>query len=117
LTLGDEALRGGFGLVILRGIFAGWLIALMVWLLPGADTSRLQIIIILTYFIALGGFAHVIAGSTDVLYGVDVGSIAWSTYLGGFLAPTLIGNILGWYFTCRVSQLCAGRFRNIGPSL
>lgn len=95
LSLGHEALRGDFGLVVLRGIFAGWLIALMVWLLPAAETTKLQIIIILTYFVALGGFAHIVAGSVDTLYGVSVGSITWSRYLGGFLAPTLVGNIIG----------------------
>ena len=29
--------RGPFGIVLLRGVFAGWLIALMVWLLPVAE--------------------------------------------------------------------------------
>lgn len=95
LTLGQESLRGSFGLVVLRAIFAGWLIALMVWLLPAADATKLQIIIILTYFVALGGFAHIIAGSVDTLYGVSIGAISWPAYLGGFLAPTLIGNIIG----------------------
>ncbi|HLJ81446.1 MAG TPA: formate/nitrite transporter family protein [Ktedonobacterales bacterium] len=95
LNLGLHALRGDFGLVVLRGVFAGWLIALMVWLLPAADAAKLQIIIILTYFIALGGFAHIIAGSVDTLYGVSIGAITWPKYLGGFLAPTLIGNIVG----------------------
>lgn len=95
VSLGLKALRGDFGLVVLRGIFAGWLIALMVWLLPGADANRLQIIVILTYFISLGGFAHIIAGSVDTLYNVSRGVIAWSTYLGGFLLPTLLGNIIG----------------------
>lgn len=95
LTLSQESLRGDFGLVVVRAIFAGWLIALMVWLLPAADATKLQIIIILTYFVALGGFAHIIAGSVDTLYGVSIGSITWSQYLGGFLAPTLIGNIIG----------------------
>ncbi|MGH2517201.1 MAG: formate/nitrite transporter family protein, partial [Ktedonobacterales bacterium] len=71
------------------------LIALMVWLLPAAENTRIHVIIILTYFVALGGFAHIIAGSVDTLYGVSVGSIAWSQYLGGFLIPTLIGNIVG----------------------
>ena len=90
-----DALRGGFGLTILRGIFAGWLIALVVWLLPAAQQHRLHIIIILTYFVGLGGFAHIIAGSVEVFYGVSVGQISWAICIGGFIAPTLIGNIVG----------------------
>lgn len=91
----QHSLRGGFGLTILRGIFAGWLIALMVWLLPASHSSRLHIIIILTYLVSLGGFAHIIAGSVDVLYLVNVGAVSWLTYLVGFMLPTLIGNIIG----------------------
>jgi formate/nitrite transporter FocA (FNT family) len=95
VTLGENALRGGFGLMVLRGIFAGWLIALMVWLLPGAEMGRLWIIIILTYVVALGNFAHIIAGSVEVLYLVSVGAATWATFLGGFMVPTLVGNIIG----------------------
>jgi formate/nitrite transporter FocA (FNT family) len=95
VEIAQRSLRGGLGLTILRGIFAGWLIALMVWLLPAAETTRLHIIIIITYLVALGGFAHIIAGSVDVLYLVNIGAISWFTYLAGFMLPTLIGNIIG----------------------
>lgn len=91
----QHALRGGFGLTILRGIFAGWLIALMVWLLPAAEGTRLHIIILITYVVGLGEFAHIIAGSVDVAYLVNVGAISWLTALVGFVLPTLIGNIIG----------------------
>jgi formate/nitrite transporter FocA (FNT family) len=84
-----------FGTVLLRGIFAGWMIALMVWLMPGAETARVWVIIFVTYVIALGNFAHVIAGSVDKLYLVWAGSISVGEYLGGFLVPSLIGNIIG----------------------
>lgn len=93
--IAHHSLRGGFGLTILRGIFAGWLIALMVWLLPASEGTRLHIIIILTYIVSLGGFAHIIAGSVDVLYLVNTGAVSWLTYLIGFMLPTLIGNIIG----------------------
>jgi formate/nitrite transporter FocA (FNT family) len=91
----QHSLRGGFGLTILRGIFAGWLIALMVWLLPATEGTKLHIIILLTYIVALGGFAHIIAGSVDVLYLVNTGAVSWGGYLLGFMLPTLIGNIIG----------------------
>lgn len=95
LMLGLDDLRGNFGLVLLRAVFAGWLIALMVWLLPASENARLHIVVILTYFVALGGFAHIIAGSVDTLFGVTMGAISWTHYLGGFLVPTLLGNIIG----------------------
>lgn len=93
--IGREALHGSFGLVVLRGIFAGWLIALMVWLLPAAEAGRVQIIIILTYIVALGQFAHIIAGSIDTLYLVNSGALSWTTFAGSFFLPTLLGNSIG----------------------
>ncbi|QBD77101.1 formate/nitrite transporter family protein [Ktedonosporobacter rubrisoli] len=93
--ISHHSLRGDFGLTVLRGIFAGWLIALMVWLLPAVGDTKFHVIILITYIVSLGGFAHIIAGSVDVLYLVNIGAISWLTYLVGFMLPTLIGNILG----------------------
>jgi formate-nitrite transporter family protein len=84
-----------FWIVVLRAIFAGWLIALMVWMLPDAATSRVTIIVVITYFIGLAGLNHVIAGSTDVFYLVFLREIPLGRYFTGFFFPTLIGNILG----------------------
>jgi formate/nitrite transporter FocA (FNT family) len=67
----------------------------MVWLLPGAESARVSIIIILTYLIGLRGFNHVIAGSTKILFLVTTGAESWGFYLGRFLVPTLLGNIIG----------------------
>lgn len=93
--IGKTSLSGSFWIVLSRAIFAGWLIALMVWLLPAAETSKVSIIIILTYLIGLGGFNHVIAGSTKVLFLVASGAESWSAFLNHFFIPTLCGNILG----------------------
>lgn len=74
---------------------AGWLIGLMVWLLPGAGPSRPLIIILLTYIIAMCQFPHVIAGSVEGAFGVFAGHASVADYLGRFLLPTLIGNTVG----------------------
>lgn len=85
----------GFWIVLVRAIFAGWLIALTVWLLPGAESARVSIIIILTYLIGLGGFNHIVAGSTQQFYLVLTGVESWTNYAFQFFVPTLIGNIIG----------------------
>ncbi len=94
-ALGREAMQGDFWAHLVRGVFAGWLIALVVWLLPSAENSRFQIILTLTYLVGLGGLAHVIAGSVEVLYLVTTDAASWGSYFGVFLAPALLGNILG----------------------
>jgi len=87
--------EGSFGIIFLRAVFAGWLIALMVWLLPAAESAKVSIIIILTYLIGLGGFNHVIAGSVKQLFLVVLRDETWSTFWGTFFVPTLLGNIVG----------------------
>ncbi|MDQ2857292.1 MAG: formate/nitrite transporter family protein [Candidatus Eremiobacteraeota bacterium] len=94
-ALGREAAAPTFGVIVVRGIVAGWLIALMVWLMPGSEQLRLVVIVIVTYFVGLGSFSHIIAGSVEVLYVVASGGLSWAQYLGGFLLPVFIGNVIG----------------------
>jgi formate/nitrite transporter FocA (FNT family) len=84
-----------FGDAILRGIFAGWLIASVVWLLAAADSRRLAIIAIPTYIVGLAGLTHVIVGSVEVLFLVMTGELAWTHYLLAYFTPALIGNVIG----------------------
>jgi len=83
------------GIIFVRAIFAGWLIALMVWLLPGAESARVGIIILLTYLIGLNAFSHIIAGSTTMFFLIVTHAASWSTYFLRFFLPTLFGNVLG----------------------
>jgi|SRR5579871_288461 len=94
-AIGTAHLGSSFGIAFMRSIFAGWLIALMVWLLPGAETARVSIIVIVTYLIGLGGFNHIIAGSTTMMYLVVTHVISWGTYFAQFFLPALLGNVLG----------------------
>jgi len=95
IEVGHLALAGPFMTTFVRAIFAGWLVALMVWLLPAAGGSRPLIIIIITYVISLGGFSHIIAESVDGLYMVQMGAANWNEFFGHFFVPTLLGNIVG----------------------
>jgi formate/nitrite transporter FocA (FNT family) len=94
-VLSMHALDVTFGQAILRGIFAGWLIAMVVWMLAAVDNGRVVIIIILTYVVGLAGLTHIIAGAVEVLFTVMVGAKNWGAVAWGYLFPTLIGNIIG----------------------
>lgn len=87
--------HGSFWSTFLRAIFAGWLIALMMWLLPAAKGSRVHIIIIMTYVLALGEFSHIIAGSVDCAFLVQDGKASLSDYAFIFFMPTILGNVVG----------------------
>lgn len=95
LKIGTEALAPTFGEIIWRGILAGWLIALVVWLLPAANPQRLWIIIIITWLVGAAHLSHIIAGSVEALYVVAVGQYAWTAYITNFLVPVFIGNCIG----------------------
>jgi formate/nitrite transporter FocA (FNT family) len=93
--LAGKALQHDFATTVLHGVYAGWLIALLVWMLPGAETGKLAVIVIMTYLVGLGGFAHVIAGANEVFYAVWRGEATWGRATGNFILPALIGNVLG----------------------
>jgi formate/nitrite transporter FocA (FNT family) len=90
-----EAMRSGFWVTMLHAVYAGWLIALMVWMLPGAESAKTSVIVVMTYLVGLGGFAHVIAGATEVFFAAVRGESTWSAAVLGYLLPTLVGNTAG----------------------
>jgi formate/nitrite transporter FocA (FNT family) len=93
--LAKEAATVTFGSAIVLGIFAGWLIAMMVWMNAASNTGHLPIIVILTYIVGLAGLTHIVAGWVEILYLVILGGRSWWAYLGGYMLPTLLGNIIG----------------------
>ena len=93
--LARVALEPDWPTILLRGIFAGWMIALMVWLLPFAQNARVAVIIIVTYFVAIGHFSHIIAGAVEVFTYAAAGRAAWLDVWGHYILPTLIGNVIG----------------------
>ena len=95
LDLSRHATGFGFTETLLRGIGAGWLIAVLVWVMPNADGAKPLMIIIITYLIALADFAHVVAGTTEAAVVVFAGQMSAWDALAGFTFPAMIGNILG----------------------
>jgi formate/nitrite transporter FocA (FNT family) len=94
-ALAREAMQADGWTTALHAVYAGWLIALMVWMLPGAESAKLTVIVIMTYLVGLGGFAHVIAGASEVFYAGVRGEASWGQVMGGYLLPTLVGNTAG----------------------
>ena len=94
-----ETAKRAFGASFLTGagraLFSGWLIALMVWLLPASGSAAAFVIAALTYVVALGEFPHIIAGSAEAAYAVIRGEASLGDYLWRFFLPTLVGNTIG----------------------
>lgn len=80
--------------IFLHAIPAGFLIAALVWMLPSSEGSEFWVISVMIYVIALGDFAHIVAGSAEVFLlllndGIDF------VHGIGYLVMACIGNIIG----------------------
>ncbi len=96
-TLAAESTDGGFALVAYRGVFAGWLVALMAWLVASTRATGAQIVLVwlTTAPISAFGFRHSIAGSVEAFYRAASGATGWGTMVGGFVVPAVLGNVAG----------------------
>jgi formate/nitrite transporter FocA (FNT family) len=92
--LGQASMNHPFGSLVIRGVFAGFLIAIMVWLMPFAESARVWMIIIVTYIVGIGNFSHIIAGSVDAFYVVGIGQKTILDYFV-YMFPVLLGNVIG----------------------
>jgi formate/nitrite transporter FocA (FNT family) len=97
LRLARETTDGGFLAVAWKAVFAGWLVALMAWLVASTHSTFAQVALIwlTTAPIAAFGFRHSIAGAVEAFYRALAGDASWGRMLGEFLVPALIGNIVG----------------------
>ena len=78
-----------------RAISSGFLIAAMVWMIPSAENQQFVVITLMTWLIAVGGFTHVVAGSMEAYLLVLAGDWQWWRMIVDFVAPVLLGNIIG----------------------
>jgi formate/nitrite transporter FocA (FNT family) len=101
-----------FGAMFVKAVVAGWLIALMVWLMPASGDARPFVIIIVTYVVAVAHLAHIIAGSVEASYLVHVGEAGFADYAMRFFLPTLIGNTFGG-----VLLVACFNFAQVAPEL
>ncbi len=78
-----------------RAVPAGFFIAALVWVARGTPEARFWVISGITYLVALGNFAHVVAGSVEAFVVVFQDGPAQLLSAAGFILPALAGNILG----------------------
>jgi formate/nitrite transporter FocA (FNT family) len=96
-SMAVAATSDGFALTAVRGIMAGWLIALLAWLIASTQESIAHLILIwlTTAPIAWFGFRHSIVGSVEAFYRVVDGRASLGAMAGGFIIPAVIGNTIG----------------------
>jgi formate/nitrite transporter FocA (FNT family) len=94
-AIAADGVAPGFAAIFLRAIFAGWILAALMWMLPAAESSHVFVIAVMMYVMGIGQFSHVIAGSAGVFHLVVLGQLSLARALGGFTLPALLGNTIG----------------------
>lgn len=93
--ISHHALASAFATTVIKAVFAGWLIALMVWMLPATGSAAVFVVILITWLVSMCGLSHIVAGSVDTFYLVFTGEASMVDYVWRFFLPTLIGNVFG----------------------
>jgi formate/nitrite transporter FocA (FNT family) len=97
LRIARETTSGEFGAIFYLAIFAGWLIALMAWLVSSTHATGAQIALVwlTTAPISAFGFRHSIAGGVEAFYRAWISDMSWGRAVASFLVPAVLGNIVG----------------------
>ncbi|WP_248906493.1 formate/nitrite transporter family protein [Halocatena marina] len=94
---GEHALSVSWMGLFYKGVFAGGLVATMVWLGHAArDTlTRFLVVYIIMFTIPAADLFHCVVGACEVLFLVFAGEASLLTALFGFFVPVVIGNTVG----------------------
>ncbi len=98
LELARSKVDGDFTSTVLSGLFGGWLITLMTWLIIASRGTTAKIVIIwcVGFLISLNGFNHVVVNSTEIFFSINRGSgITYGNWFVNFFIPTTLGNMIG----------------------
>lgn len=112
IQMGADAATGAMARFFWSGVIGGWLIALVAWTVTASHWTigQLAMIFVLTFVVGVGGFAHCIAGSGEILVAVLAGQVSLGDYFH-WLIPATGGNICGGVLI--VSLLNYGQVKEI----
>ena len=96
VRLGVDASQHPSWTIFWSAVMGGWMIASVAWLVSGSHsiTGSVMIIFSLAFVVGLGGFAHCIAGSGEVIAAVLTHHLPWWAY-PRWLGLAVAGNVCG----------------------
>ncbi|UHQ98993.1 formate/nitrite transporter family protein (plasmid) [Natrinema zhouii] len=118
---GEHAFATGWWDLFFKGVFAGNIVAAMVWLVHASQetTTRFLIVIFLMFLIPSTDLFHCITGACEVLYFVFQGNESLLAAFADFFVPVTLGNIVGGVLLVALlnySQIAERQFPNRDPS-
>lgn len=98
-TIADKLISHPVHWLLIAGIFAGWLMGLLAWLVTSAENTigRVFFIWMVTATIGMLHLPHSIAGNVEVLLGLFTSSVTVMEYIT-FLSVSTVGNAIGGTF-------------------
>jgi formate/nitrite transporter FocA (FNT family) len=99
VELGRHAAANGHSRVFWSAVIAGWVIALVAWLVTASTDTMAQVVVVLvlTYVVGLGEFAHSVAGTTETLSALvhgDLGGGRFLWWFGGAVSGNAVGGVV-----------------------
>ncbi|WP_300376150.1 formate/nitrite transporter family protein [Henriciella sp.] len=95
VELGNHVAEWGAWETFVKAMPAGFLVAALVWMRPGSEGNEFWVIVFFTYLIALGDFAHVVVGSTELFLLAFEGEGEILKLVVVNLLPAFAGNLIG----------------------
>lgn len=74
---------------------AGFIMAAVAWVHSAEDNIGFPIVLVLTLAIGVAGFAHVVVGAAEAWLLLWAGEASLGWVLASFVAPALLGNVVG----------------------
>lgn len=100
IEIGTKGIETGVVPTFFNGVFAGLVVAGVVWLDFSFENSISRLILIYLAFISIpvGDFFHVVVSSVELSYLILIGEAAVLNGITSFILPVLLGNIVGGVF-------------------
>ena len=95
IEISAKLIEHNFVETLINAVPAGFLIAMIAWILPNARSQSFWVIFLITYVVALGGFSHSVVGSDEAFLLLFEGRVGVVHALGGLILPAVLGNLLG----------------------
>ena len=97
VAIGEEGVGTAPVDLFFKGVFAGLIVAGVVWMDFAADSTAARLVLIYLAFLSIpvAGLYHVVVSFTELVFVVLAADVALLDGLVGFILPVLLGNTLG----------------------
>lgn len=94
IAVASKITEHGPAATFVNAVPAGFMIAMVAWVLPNAREQSVLVISVFTYVIGIAAFSHSVVGSDEVFLLLFAGRIGAAQAIGS-IGPAVLGNLVG----------------------